>query len=75
MLELIDRKGLLAELKTLEPFNNSDVPKWVIRVIEGTRMIKCEDCVWWHGYYCAKCGQIKGKESICEDWRKPNGQN
>ena len=35
---LIERTELLHKLECLEPFNNSDVPKWVKNVIKGPQL-------------------------------------
>ena len=37
---MIDKQELLRLIRHLNAFNNTDCPEWVIRVIEGMKVIK-----------------------------------
>lgn len=57
--EMIDKNKLLKQLKTLEQFNNANVPEWVISTIQGMpekgeKMRDCENCKYHTDGGCTK---------------------
>ena len=68
-MELISKEKTIELLKVLEPFN-LDIPNWAIDVIKGMHPVRCDGCKWWKNYYCGWNGQIRGADSVCENWRE-----